>query len=581
MSKALRYLPILLAASLLLSSCAGVSQPQKDKRAPVIQDLSNPNLASMYYFMSGSFLHFSGDLSSADQLLNLALSQDPGSFQIRKLLFINQMQIYNYIQSEEAEQATRSMLAMASASYDFDQEMLTHAYNAYRKMDDAEGVDWALERLLADYPKAQVYIWEYIRQLEAGNKAPVALLEKALKAESDIPEIEFIVASLYLDINPKRARQILLNSSRGKASELQLLELYRQQNEEDEILAHFDTYSYPEDKDKIQDYLMFLMNYSLHNIALEHTDEILQTGDVELIEVLSYHAFWENDLSALRKVHQYLLSKISAPQEDSPTAALLLLEYIVDPEFTEGLEMTGKIYQIKDLVYLSYLFASQYTYHEKREGEYQKVFGELHQLIQDNLPPSLIKDFLVDHTAYLAGIDDNDSSSAVALAEDLIGKGYGEEEDFQLLFQHYSDIGDDARQIAIMRESLLRYPGSATIKNNLGYILLDYPQHLDEAEQLISEALQDDPQNLSFLDSWAWLLYKRGRYQAAYDFLPQVLEDAELNAELLYHAAMISGAAGAQEEAIQFFEQILETQPFTIYHEQALSELKRLGEINE
>ncbi len=584
MSKALRYILVLLAIILLLSSCATLPKPEQDskmqtqtKRPEPLPDRSKPNLASIYYFMSGSFMHFNGELASADQLLSMALSQDPGSFQVRKLLFVNALQFYNYAQSPEAEQRAREMLSIARASYDFDQEMLTVAYNGYRNLQDAEGVSWALESLLKDYPKAQVYIWEYIHQMEEGKKASVSLLEKALKAESDIPEIEFIVATLYLDINPKRARQILLNSARSRAGELQLLELYRTANQEDKLLDHYANYSYPEDKDKIREYLMFLQKYSFYDLALAHLDDILLTGDAELIEASSYLAFLENNLPAQGKIYQYLIAKTPAPAEDSSIAALLLLHYIVHPEFTSGLLMTDKIYQIKDLVYISYLYASQYTYTGSREKEYQKVFKKLYDYSQKNLPPSLIKDFLTDHTAFLAGLFDSESSSAVALAEYFIAKGYGSEDDFQLLLQHYSDLGDAAAQIEILRESLERYPSSASIKNNLGYILLNYPEHLDEAERLISEALQDDPQNASFQDSWAWLLYQRGRYKAAYEYLPTVLANAEPNAELLYHAGMICQAAGQKEEALKFFEQLLQIQPPGEYHDKASGELKRLG----
>ena len=580
MSKALRYLCLLLAAILLLSSCAsvpGADTGKSQRQYPEAPgDQSKPNAASIYYFMSGSFRHYNGELAFADYLLNMALSQDPGSFQIRKLLFVNALQIYGYTQNPEAEQRARDLLSMARDSYSFDEDMLSLAYSAYRNLNDTEGVNWTLDRLLKDYPKAQVYIWEYIRQIESGQKAQVSLLEKALKAESDIPEIEFIVASLYLETNPKRAQQILQNFPRSRAGELQLLELYRIQGQDDKLQAHFDTYSYPEDKDKIREYLLFLQQYALNEIALAHLDEILETGDAELIEAIGYLAFLENNLIAQRKVYHYLVTKTSAPAADSPIAALLLLHYIVHPEFTEGLMMTENIYQIKDLVYISYLFASQYSYKGEREKEYQTVFQKLYQYSQDNLPPSLIKDFLMDHTAFLAGLEDSDSGSAVALAEQFIAKGYGAEDDFELLFQHYSDISDDAKQIEVLRESLVRYPASASIKNNLGYILLDYPEHLDEAETLISEALRDQPENISFQDSWAWLLYKQGRHKAAFEYLPKVLEGAEPNAELLYHAAMIYQAVGERDQALKYFEQILELMPPGEYHDKAAWELKLL-----
>ena len=47
----------------------------------------------------------------------------------------------------------------------------------------------------------------------------------------------------------------------------------------------------------------------------------------------------------------------------------------------------------------------------------------------------------------------------------------------------------------------------------------DHNMHLDEAEQMVGEALQFDPNNGAFLDTLGWIHYRKGKFEEAVNVL--------------------------------------------------------------
>ncbi len=72
-----------------------------------------------------------------------------------------------------------------------------------------------------------------------------------------------------------------------------------------------------------------------------------------------------------------------------------------------------------------------------------------------------------------------------------------------------------AAAVALLRKLLASKPDDAEALNFLGYVYAEMGAHLDEAEQLIRRALKKKPGNGYYLDSLAWVFYKRGDYARA------------------------------------------------------------------
>jgi tetratricopeptide (TPR) repeat protein len=75
--------------------------------------------------------------------------------------------------------------------------------------------------------------------------------------------------------------------------------------------------------------------------------------------------------------------------------------------------------------------------------------------------------------------------------------------------------GDVAGAIDLGREALSRAPDYPGALNFLGYLLADNGRDLDEALGLITRALEQDPDNGAYVDSYGWVLYRLGRLEEA------------------------------------------------------------------
>ncbi len=74
------------------------------------------------------------------------------------------------------------------------------------------------------------------------------------------------------------------------------------------------------------------------------------------------------------------------------------------------------------------------------------------------------------------------------------------------------------------RDALALVPDAPPALNFLGYLLADHERELDEAERLVRRALSQDPENGAYLDSWGWVLFRRGRLEEARVALERAVE---------------------------------------------------------
>ncbi|HUR96696.1 MAG TPA: tetratricopeptide repeat protein [Pyrinomonadaceae bacterium] len=83
--------------------------------------------------------------------------------------------------------------------------------------------------------------------------------------------------------------------------------------------------------------------------------------------------------------------------------------------------------------------------------------------------------------------------------------------------------GDVKGAEATLRELLKQTPGNPIAMNNLGYFLLDRDDRVQEAFDLIQQALKIDPTNPSYLDSLGWAYYRLGKLTEAEKSLKEAL----------------------------------------------------------
>lgn len=106
-------------------------------------------------------------------------------------------------------------------------------------------------------------------------------------------------------------------------------------------------------------------------------------------------------------------------------------------------------------------------------------------------------------------------------------------------------------------------PGNLMVMNNMAYFMAEDEVDLDRAEQLSRKTIDEDPDNATWLDTYAWVLFKKRNYSKAMEYIDKALsiEGNDPSAEILEHAGDIHFMNGDPEGALQYWERALQLDP--------------------
>lgn len=131
----------------------------------------------------------------------------------------------------------------------------------------------------------------------------------------------------------------------------------------------------------------------------------------------------------------------------------------------------------------------------------------------------------------------------------------------------YSIVGEIYHSKGLKQEAYAAYDSCLQYKsdnigtlNNYAYFLSVDGANLEKAEQMSAKAIAAEPKNATYLDTYAWVLYKLGRYAEAKIYIDQTLKfstDSTSDNTLYDHAAEIYAKLGDYKSAASFCEQAI------------------------
>ena len=126
----------------------------------------------------------------------------------------------------------------------------------------------------------------------------------------------------------------------------------------------------------------------------------------------------------------------------------------------------------------------------------------------------------------------------------------------------YYALKDTAQSFACYEEALKLDPTNVSLMNNYAYFLAVEGKDLDKAEQMSAKAVNAAPNNATFLDTYAWVYFKKGDYGLALIYIEYALKnDDSENAELLEHYGDILFMNGQPEKAVECWEKAQKLNP--------------------
>ncbi len=551
----------------IMTICAwllAVGQPPPDKQQPLL-DVAQMSVAERYnsFFLEAICQRLKGNHDAAFDLLQHCIDID--STRSEAWYYYAQYQAALKEKSKAIASNERTVqLEPSNATY---QETLANTYIEARMYDKAIDV---LEKF-----------YEHHHDREDVLSTLVGLYEEQRRYE------EAISALNKLEIIEGKSEQISFAKSR----------FYSELGNEEASIAEMKALAdeHPSDANYRRQYARTLYNNGREAQALEVYRQILAdepNHSASLSDMLDHERIQGNDSVATQMLHKLLLS----PTTTEPDRITIMRREIdrsenLSADSTEILKLFDLLLQQKQHDGdMTMLCAAYMTLKKMPTDTIDVMLRRALQLSPDNTAarlqlmsdawtagdmPAVIsichggRQYSPDMMAFyyyqgLAYIRQNDSDNAL----DAFRNGIGvitQESDPEIVSDFYATMGDVLHEKGRESEAFAAYDSCLVWKednimclNNYAYFLSLKGQHLDKAEQMSAITVRKEPKNPTYLDTYAWVLFKQKRYAEAKIYIEQTLQcDTDTSAVMLEHAGDIYYYSGDVDKAVELWQQAL------------------------
>ena len=140
-----------------------------------------------------------------------------------------------------------------------------------------------------------------------------------------------------------------------------------------------------------------------------------------------------------------------------------------------------------------------------------------------------------------------------------------EKSDKGIASDFYSILGDlyhqremKAEAYAAYDSSLVYNPKNINTLNNYAYYLSVERTDLDKAEEMSFITVKEEPENATYLDTYAWILFEKGRYTEARIYIEQAMRNGGDKSQVIVeHCGDIYFKLGEKEKAVEMWKKAL------------------------
>jgi tetratricopeptide (TPR) repeat protein len=211
--------------------------------------------------------------------------------------------------------------------------------------------------------------------------------------------------------------------------------------------------------------------------------------------------------------------------------------------------------RIVDKVYALLGKEALYNYCQERiasNPESERInFVMFHLMLNDNEQYNKAIEY-IDNCIQITGSDNPQSLTYILEKARVLNLAYGKTSDKTYL----------NKAVEEHKSLLLKMPNNTFVLNNLAFLLAESDEALVEALEYARRAYEAQPNNPNILDTYAFVLYKNGKYEQAAELVQtavQVFEDDQMTIPALVyeHLGMIREKLGLKEQSIEAYKQAL------------------------
>ncbi|MCD4819059.1 MAG: hypothetical protein K8S23_10250 [Candidatus Cloacimonetes bacterium] len=401
-------------------------------------------------------------------------------------------------------------------SYDkwHDQLSLQSLLRIYEiKKEHTKSVKIIRERIENGDETSDQIIKKYFEKLFIQGEYLEIIRNQKLCFDRNIPSILFI---LFESARLEKEFQLCIKA--GEAID-QLLFFYNNDINSDAFYSQFaDFYFMQKDYDKFVHYIIKVTSLrEAFDIVGKHTNKAIDENDLETQQII-----------------RNILAQISLKSDNIELAnAVTGICYALLDDLELSTEKLNKVSDeyISQHTNLSELFASIYINNFKNIEHAKKLLDlkkdkkiSTRHFILITLYRMGDHDFMLQATLNEMSSQDSISIDEISMA----GMIFEKVDRIDLLILH-------------LEKALETYPANPSLLNFLGYSIAKHKieEKYDFAEQLLTKALDIEPQTVGIWDSLAWLYYQKGNYKSALKVMKPFLTEQIDNSEIAYHLGKI------------------------------------------
>lgn len=485
-------------------------------------------------FNMAHFQQYLGNDSLAHAMYAKAVEKDPGNVWYLEVLASNYLDDRNM---EAAIPVLEKMCALQPNRTDVLSQLVYLYANADRLEDAIHAID-KIELLDERTTETTLDKFDMYIQLEREEEA-FAELEALLKEYPNDNACRLRVGERYLmHGHPERALELYgevrQQEPQNEGLMLAMVEYYSATGQDSVALAMRDSLLYGEETPMPvrQTLLMSLFREasddSVRIQALGQTlDRLLARPQTSSEFLLAQYAY---EFSFLNKTDEQLIPVLEAIVQVEPNNEAALRKLIAtygeqgDYEATARYCQQALTYYSSKLVFHYYLGVSYHVMGQSQRS-LEALEAGLRQITEDS--------------------DAKMVSDMYAVTGDLL-----------------HELGRNEECFAAYDSALVYEPENVMCLNNYAYFLSLEQRDLQRAEDMSYRTVRAEPQNKTYLDTYAWILYELGDYASARNYIDRVVEpdaddesllsDENISNDVLLHAAEIYQACGMADEARRY-----------------------------
>ena len=142
----------------------------------------------------------------------------------------------------------------------------------------------------------------------------------------------------------------------------------------------------------------------------------------------------------------------------------------------------------------------------------------------------------------------------------------GEDTSHEIIATTYSVLGDACHELSMKEEcwqaydsALVYNPDDLGVLNNYAYYLTLEGRELQRALEMSHKTVVAEPENPTYIDTYAWALFVLGRYEEAKAYIDKLfMLDAERDSVVYHHAGDIYARCGEIDRAVELWQKAVE-----------------------